>query len=215
MLQRKKKIAEIPAEKMGLLAEKGLNKARLSRDELLTLAKRGLAELYNIKEYIKTPTTPLDPQIIKNVMAAYFPETENNVPKNTVIDISILLTNTVLKVIKNSFDWQPDSPVFAQRGDESDSISFFKDTGKFTVHIEISKGSEMRPYINVRLTDKSNLEHSSFEATLFQNCQCVESIHVTKNPVASFSSVVGGDYVLKVSDRKGEIVSVNIALKYF
>ena len=73
MSQRKKKLTVISAEKMAILAEKGLHKARLTKAEKVALAEGSLDELYVIKESIKTPTSPLDRQTIDNIMATFFP----------------------------------------------------------------------------------------------------------------------------------------------
>lgn len=213
MVQRKKTITEIAAEKMALLAEQGLKKARLTRDEKRILADNGLDELYEIRECLRTPTLPAAPELIEKMMGSLFPKAEVGVSGTSLVDISVRLTTTAMEVIRHVFDWQLDSPAFAQRGDESDVVSFFREAGKYTVHFQIVKGDQKRASINVRLTDKLHRGLSSFEASLFQNGQCIESVHVTRNPVASFPSVIPGDYLVKVSNKKGEIVSVAVRIE--
>jgi hypothetical protein len=213
MPQRKKTISLIPAEKMALLAEKGLHAAHLSRAEMLSLAHGGLNEFYAIKKGIKSQHPPLDEQITEKVMATYFPTTASDTLRPSLMDISVRLTRHTIKVVTQTFDWKPDSPVFARRGHESGSVSFYKDTGKLTMHLELTKSCERCACINVRLTDKSKRERSSFEATLFQEDRCIELVHVNTNPTASFSTISPGDYLLRVSDKKGVIASVNIRLE--
>ncbi len=212
MSQRKKKLTVISAEKMAILAEKGLHKARLTKAEKVALAEGALDELYVIKESIKTPTSPLDRQIIDNIMATFFPPIGKSTNNAFMMDISVKMNQTPMKVVKNAIDWMSGSPAFAQRGEDPDKISVYKEAGKFTVHIEICKSCDRRSSISVILTDKAKRK-TSFEATLFQNGMCVESIHVTKNSFASFSGILPGAYSLRVSTKKGEILSVNIGLE--
>lgn len=213
MQQRKKNVSEIPAEKMALIAENGLDAARLSRSEMLYLTKGGLKELYNIKKNINGRSPSLDRELIGKIMTSYFPEAGAGGSCSLLTDIIVQSTKNAMKVIVKNLDWQLDSPAFARRGSESGAVSIYRDAGKYTVHIEITKSSDYRAIINVRLTDKSKLEHSSFEATLFQKDRCIESVHVSKNPVASFSNVEPGDYLLKVSDKKGLTASIAVRLE--
>lgn len=213
MGHRKKNVTEISVEKMALLAEQGLKKARLTRDEKLALVENGLDEFYNIRACIRTPTPPADPKLIEKVMTSLFPKKETGASGPSLIDISILLTSATLEVIRHVFDWQLESPAFAQRGDDPGAVSFFREAGKYTVHFQIVKDDQKRASINVRLTGKLYQELSTFEVSLFQNDQCIESVHVTRNPVASFASIVPGDYVVKVSSKKNEILSVAVRIE--
>lgn len=212
MSQRKKKLTVISAEKMALLAEIGLHKARLSHAEKIALAESGLDEFYNIKESIKTPSSPLDRQTIDDIMATFFPPAGKSANTIVMMDISVKMNQTPIKVVKNAINWLPGSPAFAKRGEDQDKISFYKEEGKFTVHLEISKSCDRRTSVSVILSDKTK-RALSFEATLFQNGMYVESIHVTKNSFALFSGVLPGAYSLRVSTKKGEILSVNIGLE--
>jgi hypothetical protein len=120
------------------------------------------------------------------------------------------LASASIEVTGHVFDWLLESPAFAQRGDDPGVVSFFREAGKYTVHFQIVKDDQMRASINVRLTGKLYQELSTFDASLFQNDQCIESVHVTRNPVASFSSIVPGNYVVKVFIKKNEIISVAV-----
>lgn len=212
MSQRKKKLTAISAEKMAILAEKGLHKARLSNAEKIALAEGALDEFYNIKESIKTPASPIDRKTIDNIMATFFPPIGKSADNAVMMDISVEMNQTPMRVLKNSIGWLPASPVFAQRGEDPDKISFYREVGKFTAHLEISKGCDRQSCVSVTLTEKSKRK-TSFEATLFQNGICVESVHVTKNSFASFSGILPGAYSLSISTKKGEILSVNIRLE--
>lgn len=212
MLQRKIKSIEIPAEKMALLAEKGLHKARLSHAEKMLLAENGLSEFYSIKESIKTPVPSIDQQTVENLIALYFLSSAKKEPGPAVMDVSVRMADQGLKVLSNAGGWFLHSPVFAQRGNESDSISFFKEAGKYTIHMGIVGAKQQRFNITVILTGKSK-KGFSFEVTLFQNGRCIESIHLVKNSEASFSSVLPGNYSLKISEKKSEILSTNIGLE--
>jgi hypothetical protein len=213
MSQRRTKVSLIPAEKMALLAEKGLNATHVSRNDLLALAHGGLSELYTIKEGIKNPPPPLDQQLIDQVIAAYFPSPAKTKPTSSLSDIVVQLTKNAVKSVTEPFGWQLNSPAFAQRGPEPRSVSLCKKTGKLIVHLEIAKSFGKGASIAIRLTDSSNRERLSFETALFHNDRCIESVHSAKNPVASFSKIAPGDYLLKVSDKKGEIASVTIRLE--
>jgi hypothetical protein len=213
MLQRKKKISIIDAEKTGILAEKGLNSAHLSRSEMITLANGGMSEVCNIRKGINSSSTQLEKQVIDKIMNTYFPEGDTDKSISETSGIVVRLTKSTVKTVIGIVDWQCNSPVFAVRGVESNSISFFKEYGKLTVHIEITKGSEKRSSIHIRLTDRAKRDRLPFDATLFQADQCIESIHVVKNPVASFSNIIPGAYILNISSKKGEIASIPIRLE--
>lgn len=211
-MSQKKRQTVISAEKMALLVEKGFHKARLSHTEKISLAEGGLDEFYNIKGRIKTPTPPLDRQVIDTIMATFFPPTDKRDYSFVMMDISVKMNQTPVKVVKSAINWIPGSPAFAQRGIDSDKISFYKEAGKFTVHLEISRDCDRRSSISVILADKTKRKHS-FEATLFQNGMHTESIYVAKNSFASFSGVLPGAYSLRISTKKGETLSVNIGLE--
>ena len=82
-----------------------------------------------------------------------------------------------------------------------------------TVHLELTAHREKRGCISIKLTDKSKKEQTAFDAALFRGDECIESVHVGKNTVASFSGISPGDYVVKVYDKKGEIASASIRLE--
>ena len=115
MSQRKKKLTAISAEKMAILAEKGLHKARLSNAEKIALAEGALDEFYNIKESIKTTGSPIDRKTIVYIMGTFFPPIGKSADNAFIVDISVEIKQTPMKVLKNSIGWLPASPVFAQR----------------------------------------------------------------------------------------------------
>lgn len=213
MLSKKVKTTVIPAEKMALLVEKGFTKAKLSRAEKSALAKSGLAEFYSIKEGVKGTVPQPDPPLIDNAIAAFFPPSPKKAAASLVPDFLCELTSAAIALVRIAPDWQPESPLFAQRGEHGNSTSFYKDAGHFQVHFKIAKDQNQRSCITVMLTDKLNQEMVSFDAALFQSERCIESVHVIRNRSASFCSILSGDYTVNVATKKGPVVSVNIRLE--
>lgn len=213
MAQHREKVTVISAEKMALLAEKGLKAARLTDNEMIALASGGLKELYAIKKSLTTSTSPIGQQSIDHAVDLYYSATEKKTPAQSLADIIVRLTNNALNIVAETAGWQLNSPAFARRGSDVNAVSVYKQAGKRTVHLEISKSPDNRASINVRLTTTSKKECTSFEAALFRNEVCIESVHVAKNPVAAFTGIASGDYVVKVFGKKGEISSVSIRLK--
>jgi len=103
--------------------------------------------------------------------------------------------------------------VFAQRGETSGSVSFSRETAKGSAHIEINHEGEQRFSLTVKLTDSAGREQESFEAALYRNDRCIETLHVARNTVASFHGLVPDAYSLKVSNKKGELFSVPVRLE--
>jgi hypothetical protein len=212
MLKKSKKETEIPAEKAARIAEKGLKSVRLSKSEKSALARSGLKEIYSIQEGLNGPIPKLDERLMDKIMEKHFPRTQI-ISTESPMDIILRLTENTIAVIRNAIDWNPLSPAFAVRGAESGGISFYKEAGKLTIHLEVIKTDNRRVSLNVRVTDETKRDRTSFEATLFKGDRCIESMSVTESPVISFSNITLDNYLLKVSDKKGEITSVVIRME--
>lgn len=212
MNKKQAKKNEIPGEKIARIAEKGLRSVRLSKAEKLELARCGMDEVFAVKEGMREPAPQLDDRLLEKVMERFFPLTEK-ISASSPVAILLQMTRNTIRVIERAIDWNPCSPAFAVRGPESGGVSFFKEAGKLTVHLEVVKTDNRRVCLNVRVTDETKRDRTSFEASLFKGERCIESMSVTESPVASFTNIVLDDYLLKVSDKKGEITSVVIRMQ--
>jgi hypothetical protein len=213
MTKKNRGTTEISAEKLALLAEKGLKAARLSGAEKVFLAENGLEELYAVKKGLAAPTPPLDRQLVERAMARYFSESVHNVRSESSFSIILRLIDESIQAVENTTDWRFNSPAFALRGSEDRGISFFKNAGKSTVHVELTRSAGHRTNICIRLTDASRRGRAVFDAALFHQGICIESVHVVKNPVASFSGIDPGTYVLKISEKDREIAVMNMRIE--
>ena len=119
----------------------------------------------------------------------------------------------MIETTRSFVDWKAGSPAFTYRGSAENCVSFYKEVGKLTVHLEILQREDRLADINVRLTDETRRDRSSFEVELFKDQRCIETVNTTKDSIALFSAIAIDNYKLKISDRKGEITSFSIRME--
>lgn len=201
----------ISTEKMAILAEKGLKAAKLTKEEKQYLLRGGLKELYNIRDFTEQTIPPLESEAVEAIMNRFFPEQPIEQPIQPILWIR--MSQKIIEIVMLPDDWDTGSPAFAHRGKEGKSISFHKNVGKITVHLKILRGDERLADIHARLTDNGGKSLSSFEAEIFKGGKCIETVSNVKHNMITFFSLEMGDYVLRISDLKGEITSIAIKLE--
>jgi len=200
---KKDKGRGILPEKMAILAEKGLKAAKLTKEEKQYLLSGGLKELYDIWDFKKQSPPPLESEAVDEIMNKFFQKQ----PK-----LWIRFSEKIIEIVKQPIGLYIGSPAFAHRGTGTESISFYKKAGKLTAHLEIVRRDERLADIHIRLTDDSGIELTSFEVALFEGERCVETVSTIKSNTITLSAIKIGDYMLKVSDSKGELTSIFIRI---
>jgi hypothetical protein len=199
---KKDKRRGISPEKMAILAEKGIKAAKLTKEEKQYLLN-GLKEIYDIWDFKKQSLPPLESEAVDEIMNKFFQKQ----PK-----LWIRFSEKIIEIVKQPTGLYIESSAFAHRGIGTESISFYKKAGKLTVHLEIVRRDERLADIHIRLTDDSGIELTSFEVALFKGERCVETVSTIKSNTISLSAIKIGDYMLKVSDSKGELTSIFIRI---
>lgn len=200
----------IPPEKMARIAEKGLKAVRLGAAEKEYLAGEGLEEYYALRDSLKEPAPSLSSGEVDDVMLRFFPADES--PERSALVCRI--REKALELVENCAGWQQGSPAFATRGpSEEGRVRLCKEAGKLTVHLEIVRRGERLVDVNVRLTDTSGRDTSSFEVELLKDTRSLETVGSAGGATASLSRIAVGDYRMRISDRKGEITSLSIRLE--
>lgn len=199
---------EIPPIKLVLLAEKGLKAARLSKKQKKYLLEKGFEEIYALSELEKETIPPVNPELIQTLLQKHFP-----IKAITPNELYIKFRENVIESIKELSGWNQPSPAFAYRGSGDGNISFYKEIGKLIVHIEIVRRTDRQADIKVKLTDDTHRERTSFEVELLQEKRCLEIITVPPGGLATLSSIEIGNYLLRIADTKGEIISLSIRME--
>jgi hypothetical protein len=209
MMHRKNKTG-IPEEKIGLIAEKGIDAARLGRKEKKILLTSGMEEVYAAMEMQNTSVPALDNIEIDRLMGMFFPEKRPAEARMSSLWIKIRDYSAELAGTLDG--WSAGSPAFACRGAEAKTVTLHREFGKLTMHLEVIGRPDRLADIHLLLTDESRRDKSTFEVELFRGDRCVEAIDGTKGETTVLSRVETGDYMLKVSDSKGEITSLNLRM---
>jgi hypothetical protein len=207
----------LPAEKMAILAEQGLEAAKLTREEKQYLLRGGLTELYDVWEFTEQNIPPLESEAVEGILEGF----------SSLISIKpklwIRFIQGIIEIVELAQGWNQASLAFAHRGEETKDISFYKEAGKLTVHLQIVPRDGMLADIHLRLTDSSvrprdssGKDSSSFEVELLKGEKgerCIETASTSRGNAASFSSIEIGDYIIRISDSKGEIISIPLRME--
>jgi len=202
----KKTLKEIPPEKAGILIEKGLKAAKLSGEEKTWLAEN-INEVYAGQNFLASPPEPTPAELVKKVLNRFYPRQDDKKESGFWVRIK----EKALELVESIPEWKVGSPAFAYR-DTGQRISFYKAAGKCTVHLEIVKKENRVADINVRVIDEIGRIPTVFEAALYQQDRCVETINSLNNGFISLAGLGTGDYTLKLSDEKGAFSTISIKL---
>ena len=201
-------------EQIAIIAEKGIENARLSRREKEYLVAN-MGEAYDALEFIRAPEpAPLPSSDIDALMSRFFAEKISQEPvRRSGLDIWVAFKENFIETIESGIGWLGASPAFATRAVDTKAVSFHKNVGKFSVHLEIMRRDERLADINVKVTDTRDHRPCPFDAELYRDNRCVEMVTAMDSAQACFSSVDVSDYVLKVSDRNNEITSISLRMQ--
>ncbi len=200
-------IDDLPPEQMGVLAEQGLAKAKLTKTEKEILLSRGLAELYQIIEFLNQTVPALETGMLDTILKKNSPSLPHVEGTKPVL-FWLKFYAKKISLFQDLAGWNQGSPVFAFRSAWKNCIRFHKEIGKITVHLEIIKKDDRVTDLNVCLIDETSREKAAFEIELFTGNRCIESITATSRTPVSFSAIQVGNYFLRLSDSKGEITSL-------
>ena len=201
---KKDKKEGISPEKLAILAERGLKAAKLTKEEKQYLLRAGLGEFYDVCVFTEQNIPPLASEAVEGIVEKFL----SKQPK-----LWIRIGRKIIEIVGLPKDWNMGSPAFAHRGEEAKDITFHKKAGKLTLHLKIMQRDERLADIHVLLTDDSGKDLSSFEVELLKGERCIETVSTSKNNAASLSAIELGDYLIRISDSKGEITSLPLRME--
>jgi hypothetical protein len=202
----------ITDETIAIIAEKGLRAARLNSVQTKELFNSRLPEVYALWDMAKEPVKPLEKNVVDRLMDRFFPEVA--VVGAEIPSLVVRLRDVAAELIGTVSGWNIGSPVFVCRaGAESQRVMLHREIGRVTVHIEVVSRAARLADIRLCLTDESNRDATSFEVELLQNGRCIEASSGRINKTVLFRRVETGEYLLRLSDEKGEITSLRIGME--
>ena len=207
-----KKENKLTPEIVGLIAENGI--CSLKRKAAITraLLDGGLDEVNAVKKMKTAIIAGPGLQEVESLVARYFPfiDKAKECQPSLWLKLKTLGSETV-----DIFDgWLAGSPAFAYRSSENhQSVSFHKELGRKSVHLEVIRRDERLADLRVSLIDNSSRDQTTFEVELIKDGNCLESVSMKTASVASISSIETGDYELRLSDNKGELTSLRIRME--
>ena len=198
----------LSAERISEIADKGICGARLSSEEKEMLLVEGLDEVYSVSKAIQEKVAPLSTGDITAILGKYFPQSEQK-PDTLAFRIG----TAALELLSSLEGWIPNSPAFAVRATNTDSVSFYKELGKISVHIELIKRSDRNADLNFKIKDESEREETSYSVELLSGSRCIEAVSAPKTETVSIKSLKSGEYELRIGDSKGTITALTLRVE--
>jgi hypothetical protein len=218
---------QVSEEKFAHWVENGFTIDELTDTEKDYLLHGGLDELLTVRESLSQPVESLDRNTIDKIMRRHFPETVTPL-KDAVVDIWLQVREQGLALVKEFSEWHclEVAPVYrgmeeesrsgegrSEKPAEKNALSFRKEIGKLTVHLDINRKQGRCVDIVVRLRDISKREQSSFKVALIQGERCLETIKTDSDSSAVFSDIEVGNYSLQLHDSFGEVTSIAVRME--
>ena len=203
-------ISDLSAEQIGLLAENGIQELKNNSKLKKVLLISGLDEVYAVKKLHKASVIPLSTFEINTLVTRFSPK---RLDANALKDSLLIRTNEWCAEFFGAVSgWKSGSTVFAFRETPSRSITYHKQIGRMTIHLEVVNRSDRLVDIRVCLIDDTHRDTSSFDIALFNGEKCVEALNGTIGETLTLSRINNGEYRLSVSDIRGEISALSIRM---
>jgi hypothetical protein len=198
----------LTAERIAEIADKGIRGARLTSEEKAALLNDGMGEVCSVSRAMREKVAPLSTGDIDSVIGRFFPQSEQNTDT-----LAFRIGNAALELLSSLEGWIPNSPAFAVRAEKTDSVSFYKELGKISVHIELIKRSDRNADLNFKIKDEAEREETCYSVELLSGSRCIEAVSAPKTETVSIKSLKSGDYELKICDSKGTITALTLRVE--
>jgi hypothetical protein len=152
------------------------------------------------------------PDVVDAIIQEHFSIAKDS-EKTGIAELWIKLRDDALELAKGLSGWNVTSPAFAYRGESGKDISFYKEIGKVNLYLEILHNDSRCADLHIRLTDTSKRDTSFFEIQLLKGERCIEAIHTYSDKTVLLSAIEIGNYKLRFSDAKGEIISLALRME--
>ena len=190
---------EITARQAAIAAERGLHAARLNGAQLSQLAHEGLGEIDTARAAFLTAPTPLTAYEM-NLALSCIPRSSHERLVEAAGIVSVTVSNLLEASLGNG--WMNGSPAFALRDGGTTRAAFRKVLGKYILHLEIATAAAGLATVNLRLTDPGTHDAPcAFEAELFENGRCVESVATGTDLAVGFPALSPKSYILRILDN--------------
>lgn len=207
----KKANRRIDPETMGIIAENGIGKLRLSKEQIAWLNAEGYKELEILKK-VKHPEEyePLPSKLHQAAVERFFSFQQD--AQISPVPLHIKCINGILELIELPQTWVIGSPAFSYRSsnDNQKQLTFRHVAQKVTAHIELLSRSSDTTDISVRCNDCSGNPLPCFEVELLRSGRCIESVSSSDPGPITIKNVSKGTMQLCIHTSQGPEIKLDI-----
>lgn len=207
----KKTGRRIDPETMGIIAEHGIGKIHLSKEQIAWLNAEGYEELQLLKKMKSAGEyEPLPSKLHNTALEKFFPFQQDAKTENVPLHIKCI--NGILELIESPKAWAAGSPAFSYRSVDTihKPLTFKHVTQKGTAHIELQSRHDDTTDISVRCNDCSGNPLPCIEVELLRSGRCIESVSSSDPGPVTIKSVKKGSMQLCIHTDQGPEIKLDI-----
>ncbi len=207
----KKAGRKIDPETMGMIAEIGIGKLRLSKEQIAWLNAEGYKELEILKK-VKHPEEydSLPSKLHYAAVESFFPFQQD--AEVSPVPLHIKCINGILELIELPQTWVIGSPAFSYRSSDASKkqLTFRHVAKKITAHIELLSRPGDTTDISVRCNDCAGNPLHCFEVELLRSGRCIESVSSSDPGPLTIKNVTKGAMQLCIHNSYGPEIKLDI-----
>lgn len=207
----KKEKNKIDPETIAIIAECGIDKIGLSRDQIAWLSAEGFDELKQVKK-LKPASEyePLPSYLHNKALDTFFPFQQT--AEIGDVPLHIKFQHGILELIGYPKTWTTGSPAFSWRDTDLSQrqLTFKHIEQKVTTHIELLSRHDDTTDISVRCNDSSGNQLPCIEVELLRSGRCIESISSSDIGPVTIKNVKKGSMQLCVHTAEGQEIKLDI-----
>jgi len=217
--QYKKEITPIPAEKMIVIARKGLDAVSLSKEEKEYLLHGGLEELQGLCEMMEEPLTPLSDEEVERVRSAFYaaqtelPKAAEAIQKN-IRSIWVRVKDGAIELIESlTSGFEIGTPAFAHRGKGEQEVTWCERVGDAAVYCKLQPVEDDCLDLSVRIDYPQEKKNRRIGVALYQGDRRVAGANALADDNCIIRRIHRGEYTCRISSEEGDIVSFPLGIK--
>jgi hypothetical protein len=208
---RKKTLQKIDPEKMGFIAEHGVKKSNLTKQQWKWLGSDGFSDLKELQN-LKSPQEyePLPERLTNTALETFFPIRQDSEDE----PLHIQCINGIMELLKVPDTWVSGSPAFSWRstGCEERRVAFTHKEDPVTAHIELVSNSDSTTDISVICNDPSGQQFPKIDVELLRNGRCIESVSANENGPVTIRNISKGPLQLAIYYSQGNCITLNVRI---
>lgn len=207
----KKTKRKIDPETMAIIAEHGIDKIHLSKDQINWLSSEGFEELRQLRQLKPAEKyEPLPSKLHNTALDKYFPFQQDNQTSN--VPLHLKCVNGILEIIQSPKSWTTGSSAFSWRSsDISQRQLTFKHVDKKVIaHIELLSHQDDTTDISVRCNDCLGNPLPCMEIELLRSGRCIESVSSNETGPVTIKNVKKGSMQLCIHTAQGSEIKLDI-----